>query len=150
MAFAEALQNGGVALGDLAAGQVRDAIAGTALRSGAAIAVCQAPVRWHLVNAPPERTPLDFATGLLLADADGWTATGKPGRVLPDGTLLVTRRKAALIDNGGTKRTPSILRGCARLAGVAASAEVLPGGLDHIDLALVAGAGFDPTGLAIF
>jgi len=150
MAFAEALQNGGVAPGDLAAGQVCDAIAGTALRMGAAIEVCQAPVRWRLVNAPPERTLLDFATGLPLADANGWTATGKSGRVLPDGTLLMIRRKAALIDNGGTKRTPSILRGCAGLADVAASAAVLPGGIDHIGLALVAGAGFDPSGLAIF
>lgn len=104
------------------------------------------------LQGDPARMPLAYPSGAALHDGAGWIATGDLGRILPDGALVLTGRRAEFLNIGGNKRTPAFFESLAReIAPVSEVAAFrLPGlaGDDAVGLALVAGPGFDLAALA--
>jgi acyl-coenzyme A synthetase/AMP-(fatty) acid ligase len=100
------------------------------------------------VRSPLQGRPFGTAADRDDSFNDGWFHPGDIGKVMPDGTLVITGRATELINAGGAKVAPDLVEEMVReqrgVADVAAFAGAGSLGAVELWVAVVAREGFDP------
>lgn len=95
---------------------------------------------------PPALRVVNYPEMTPVCDPDGWVKTGDVGRLLPDGQICLTGRKAEFLNVGGTKRAPVFFEEIANAHPLVKNATAfrapLDNGMDHVGLAIQPKDGF--------